>query len=207
MSNVNFPRAILRLARKRKIFRMAVAVAPLLSVFAVAPQAAHAAAPQVQVVRCTDAGTLTSNVTGLVVSAELGFTGSMAGELRARTAPDEVGAWERFQWCRLSDGNLALKSMANGKWVSAELDSQGELRARADAIGPWEEYRIFSSSFGCSSPIDGVTIRMAYESSRWVSVTNTYPGGMLKASDATPQQLLSWRSPNYPNSNSLLCGL
>jgi hypothetical protein len=65
--------------------------------------------------------------------------------LRARSS--SVGSWERFELCWNVNNNpfeLAIRSLANGKWVSAELQYTGALygmlRARATSIGPWETF-------------------------------------------------------------------
>jgi hypothetical protein len=50
------------------------------------------------------------------------------------------------------DGDSIL-SAANGRWVSAELGYTGGnyamLRARATAIGPWEQYYTLTGRVGC----------------------------------------------------------
>lgn len=54
---------------------------------------------------------------------------------------------EAFDYLVKNDGSgtIALRSCANGRFVSTELgysgSSYGMLRARATAIGPWEEYK------------------------------------------------------------------
>jgi hypothetical protein len=93
---------------------------------------------------CYD-GWLKSGANGKYVTAELQYTGGDYAMLRARAT--SVGSWERFEFCWGSGGNdsqLAIRSLANGKWVSAELGYPGGdyamLRARASSIGPWETF-------------------------------------------------------------------
>jgi hypothetical protein len=90
---------------------------------------------------------------GLYVAAELNYdrgpeNTKAYGMLRARA--DTVGAWEKFQFCfiKFDHGRLiwAIFSNANDRWVAAEIDYptrvKGELRARAEKIGPWEEFYV-----------------------------------------------------------------
>ena len=37
---------------------------------------------------------------------------------------------------------VALRSLANGKWLAAEINSTLNVRARSEAIGPWEQYEL-----------------------------------------------------------------
>jgi hypothetical protein len=97
-----------------------------------------------QPLNCYD-GWLQSMANGKYVSAELHYTGAGYGELRARS--NSVGSWERFEFCWNVNNNpleLAIRSLANGKWVAAELQYTGALygmlRARSASIGPWETY-------------------------------------------------------------------
>lgn len=97
-----------------------------------------------QPLNCYD-GWLQSVANGKYVAAELNYTGAGYAELRARS--NTVGPWERFELCWNVNNNpleLAIRSLANGRWVSAELQYTGPLygmlRARADRIGPWETY-------------------------------------------------------------------
>jgi hypothetical protein len=97
-----------------------------------------------QPLQCYD-GWLQSVANGKYVAAELNYTGAGYGELRARSS--SVGSWEGFEFCWNVNNNpleLAIRSRANGKWVSAELQYTGALygmlRARASSIGPWETF-------------------------------------------------------------------
>jgi len=118
-----------------------------------APQSLRAAVEQIRSKRveqsvnvaaftCNGPFTITSQANGLLVSAELGYTGGDAGMLRARA--NAIGPWERFFIDNF--GTFAtITSAANGLLVSAELgytgDDAGMLRARATAIGPWEQFQ------------------------------------------------------------------
>jgi len=88
------------------------------------------------------------------VAAEIGWTGNGYGQLRARTpgAASGIGPWEKFELqCVNGPAELyAIKSLANNKYVSAELgwkgNSYGLLRARATSIGAWEQFHIDSNN-------------------------------------------------------------
>ena len=93
---------------------------------------------------CYD-GWLRSNANGKYVSVEMSYGGVDKYMLRARAST--VGPWERFEFCwgvGGNDANLAIRSVYNGKWVSAELGygggRYGMLRARASSYGPWEYF-------------------------------------------------------------------
>jgi hypothetical protein len=84
---------------------------------------------------------------GGFASTEMGYGGDFWRILRARA--DRAGAWERYDIICLDSGcpipgNFAFYSRAAGKYVSAEKnwggDFLGQLRARADVIGPWETF-------------------------------------------------------------------
>lgn len=83
---------------------------------------------------------------GLLVTAELGYTGGVNGMLRARTSGN-AGPWEKFKVLQLSTETVAIRSNANGLFVSAELGYAttnplyGMLRARSSSIGPWETFK------------------------------------------------------------------
>jgi hypothetical protein len=93
---------------------------------------------------CYD-GWLKSSANGKYVSVEMAYGGVDKYMLRARAST--VGSWERLEFCwgvNGNDANLAIRSLRNGKWVSAELGyggvRYGMLRARASSIGPWETF-------------------------------------------------------------------
>jgi hypothetical protein len=97
---------------------------------------------------CMGSIALRSNQSGRYVSVELGETGATHAVLRARAA--QIGPWERFdRLYELASGStgvmFALRSEANGRFVSVELDYSGSfaavLRARATQIGAWEKFR------------------------------------------------------------------
>lgn len=87
-------------------------------------------------------------INGRHASAELGYTGSRYGEVRARTLPAGDGPWERFQICEYvaSAGYVyyTILSLANGLYVSMEYGYTGTLhwilRARSSTVGPWERF-------------------------------------------------------------------
>jgi len=124
---------------------------------------------------CYD-GWLQSVANNKYVSAELHYEGAGYGELRARAST--VGSWERFEFCwgeNQTAFNLSIRSLANGKWVSAELQYTGPLyamlRARASRIGPWET---FNAALGIRNTVNW----------KWVTAELQYTGiryGMLRA--------------------------
>ena len=74
---------------------------------------------------------------------ELRYTGSLDGALRARAT--EVGPWEKFQCVAVSTNQWAIRSRANGKYVSVELGYSGALRdcsGTNTAVGAWEKFTI-----------------------------------------------------------------
>ena len=125
----------------RRVIARLVAVSMVLGgLLAISAAPAHA-------LSCYD-GWMRSDANNKYVSAELGYstTSPYYGMLRAR-ASSSSGPWERFEFCwgvNNNPGNLAIRSLANGKWVSAELGRTGNdyamLRARASSIGPWETF-------------------------------------------------------------------
>lgn len=106
---------------------------------------------------CVDTALLADG-NGKLVSVELRETGTLYGMLRARASA--MGPWERFRICQ-SDGIVGqttwtIQSLANGKYVSAELGYAGSysglLRARSSTVGRWERFRISG---------DGLSLRLA----------------------------------------------
>lgn len=96
---------------------------------------------------------LYSKAAGRYVSAELGYTGSDYGMLRARAT--SIGEWERFELCwgrGTQQADFTLRSLANWRYVSAELAYTGSryamLRARASSYDSWE---IFNGASGWRS--------------------------------------------------------
>lgn len=93
--------------------------------------------------------TITSVANDRYVSAEVGWSGTQYGTLRARASRADL--WERYQLCYFA-GTYALKSLANGRYVSAELgwsgDTFGTLRARATEVAAWERFYIIRLSGG-----------------------------------------------------------
>ena len=94
-----------------------------------------------------------SEANGRWVSAEVSYTGSYTGMLRARAT--SVGPWEKFKIFRINGmGAYYFKSTANNRYVSAEYGYTGVdhamLRARATTVGTWEHF-----GFLCSSGVLG----------------------------------------------------
>jgi hypothetical protein len=130
----------------------------------------------VEVPWCYD-GWLQSVANGKYVSAELHYTGAGYGELRARS--NSVGSWERFEFCYGVGGAqaaLAIRSLANGKWVAAELQYTGALygmlRARSASIGPWETFAAINSGLRNQENWKFVSAELQYTGIRY---------GMLRA--------------------------
>jgi hypothetical protein len=82
------------------------------------------------------------------VSAEFNYSSDYKGMLRARPNSYVVDVWEEFTFVRstCSDDCWVIRSVWNNKLVSAEIGYQqsdpryGMLRARADVVGPWENF-------------------------------------------------------------------
>jgi hypothetical protein len=125
---------------------------------------------------CYD-GWLRSDANGRYVSTELNYSGVDHAMLRARRT-GSPGAWEQYEFCWGVNNNpaqVAIRSLANGRWVSAELGYGGGkyamLRARATSIGPWET---FNAGYGLRN----------IKNWRWVTAELGYTGsyyGMLRA--------------------------
>jgi hypothetical protein len=146
-----------------------------------------ATATPAQAVDCHDIA-LYSEANHRYVSAELGYTGSDYGMLRARAT--SIGPWERFEICyaSASNFNFSLRSLANGRWVSAELGYTGSryamLRARAGSIGPWERFNAGNEL-------------QSNANHRWVSTELGYTGslyGMLRARAGSIGPWENWTS-------------
>ena len=113
------------------------------------------------------------------VSAELDYTGSSYGMLRARA--DIMGPYEKFNYCWNTAGYFSLQSRANGRWVAAEMDNSGSsyamLRARSNSVGNWEKFSYWTNS--------GIWLFRSQSNNRWVRAEINYSGasdGMLRAS-------------------------
>lgn len=74
------------------------------------------------------------------MTAEISWTGDQNGLLRARAT--SIGSWERFRIPATSPngGGFTILSLANNRYVTAEVGRSGELRARATTVGAWEGY-------------------------------------------------------------------
>jgi hypothetical protein len=122
-----------------------------------------------------------SRANNRVVSAELGYAGSLNGVLRARST--SVGGWEKFQCVAVGTNQWALRSRANGKYVSAELGYPGSvyatLRARSTSIGSWEADTITAVSSCTSCFALRSTANGDYASAELAYTASSY--GMLRA--------------------------
>ncbi|MFD1369799.1 fascin domain-containing protein [Actinoplanes sichuanensis] len=103
--------------------------------------------------------------------------GSAALEQMRRAVAAETGATDVPCW-----RDLAIKSTANGRFVSAEIGwdggDYGALRARAAAAGKWEKFIV------CRDADTGVTRIRAQANNEYVSAELDYAGaryGMLRA--------------------------
>jgi hypothetical protein len=86
--------------------------------------------------------TLRSLANGMYVSVEHDYSGRYQHMLRARTAPANLGGWEKFL---LEDwGDIVAFKTDRGAYVSAEFGysgaEKGMLRGRGTYRGPWESY-------------------------------------------------------------------
>jgi hypothetical protein len=101
---------------------------------------------------CYDDLTITSLANDRYVSAEIGWSGSGYGLLRARAT--EAREWELFQVC-FNGTNSTIRSMANGRYVSAEIGWSGSdyglLRARATEAREWERFSFGSCGSDCTT--------------------------------------------------------
>jgi len=128
---------------RRLVIRMMVVVCLTAPLFGVTATPSSAAGFPIS--NCRQHVTIRSVANGRYVTAEVDDGGGYNGMLRARATV--VSTWEKFTVC-LVGGNqrccIAIKSEANGKWVSAEFGYSGSnfgmLRARASTIESWEVF-------------------------------------------------------------------
>jgi hypothetical protein len=111
-------------------------------------------------------GVLTPSGTGSAILEQ------MRREVAAAAGASEVPCWH----------DITIKSVANGKYVSAEIGWEGgdygALRARAVAPGKWEKFIV------CRDADTGVTKFRAQANNQFVSAELDYAGvryGMLRA--------------------------
>jgi hypothetical protein len=168
-------------------------IARLVAVLVVGVTGAVLAGPATpaHALQCYD-GWLKSSANGKYVSAELQYTGIGYGELRARST--SVGSWERFELCWGVGGipqQLAIRSLANGKWVASEQGYSepfyGMLRARSSSIGPWETFhggtglrslaslKFVSAELGYAGGRNGMLRARASALGPWEEFTNPGP--------------------------------
>jgi hypothetical protein len=131
------------------------------------------------------------------VAAEVGWSGNGYGQLRARTpgAASGIGPWEKFELqCVNGPGEIyAIKSLANNRYVSAEVswtgNSYGLLRARSTTIGPWEQFHIDSAN--------GTSNRVHLQSTangRWVSAEFGWTGSSYADLRARATSIGQWET-------------
>ena len=54
-----------------------------------------------------------------------------------------IGTWEKFIIEKIADNEYAIYSLANGKYVQANMNDGGKLYAGSDTVaGSWEAFRI-----------------------------------------------------------------
>jgi uncharacterized protein (UPF0548 family) len=132
--------------------------------------------------------------TGLIVSAELDYQGVTYGMLRARS--ERLLAWERFHMVCLGGGQVAIRSTANNRYVSAELEYTddyiahlyGLLRARATVIDAWERFIIRDVAGG------GILLQNS-ANGRYAAAEFDYSDGffgMLRARTGVPDTFNDW---------------
>jgi hypothetical protein len=121
-----------------------------------APEPTAAAVPQAnrppEPYRWAGLYTIRSLDNNRLVAAEVGYTGSNYGMLRARTPVDQLGLWEKFNlWYdnTVHPTVWVFQSRANLRYIAAEIPASGLLRARSTAIGPWEKFYL---GFGPQRP-------------------------------------------------------
>jgi hypothetical protein len=173
---------------RRRIARLVAAL--VLVAGGVVGMAVGSAAPA-YALSCYD-GWLRSSANGKYVSVEMTYTGIDKYMLRARAS--SPGSWERLEFCwgvNNNPANLAIRSLRNGNWVSAELGygggRYGMLRARAASIGPWETFngasffrnvangRYVSAELGYTGGLDAMLRARATSVGPWERFTNCCP--------------------------------
>lgn len=86
---------------------------------------------------------LVSSANNKVVTAE-----DAGNKTLAANRDNYGGAWETLLVKNNSDGTVSFQSEANGKYVTAVLDEQSQLLARASTIGDWEKFRFVPTGNG-----------------------------------------------------------
>ena len=95
--------------------------------------------------------------------------------------------WERFGIIGNPDGTVALKSRFNGRYVSAEIDSDGRLVARAEKVGAWERFWLSRREQG------GHCTLRSFANGRYVSVDPSSGVVSARAAVADEWELLTIR--------------
>jgi hypothetical protein len=175
-------RASLRAVKRFTQFAVALLMAS--AGVAVTPSSAHAAA-------CGNVY-IDNAANGLTVSAELGYSGSRYGELRARATT--LGPWEKFTLCYVGSSTtvFTLRSQANGLYVSNEEGYGGDyrymLRARATSVGPWEEFTMHDPG----ADLHEITASNGAYVTAELSWTGTSDYAMLHANRSTADYWEKW---------------
>ena len=115
------------------------------------------------------------------VTANLDQTGSPLTASWATSVQD----WERFVVVAAQQGRVALRSVANGRYVAVENNRADKLlRANRTAVGGWEQYEWVSNS-------DGTVSLRALVNGRYVRVTAS--GAVVATSSGvTAETKFSW---------------
>jgi hypothetical protein len=113
---------------------------------------------------------LRAEITNQFVSTNLNTTNN---PLQANYA-NSVGSWERYQVMDAGNGQIALRSQNNSKYVSVNLNSGSQLQAgSATSIGAWEKFTWTDAGNGKIGLLSGA-------SGKYVSV-NPNNSGLLEA--------------------------
>ena len=123
------------------------------------------------------------------VSTELDDTklpnGNIANSILRARDYGSVGAWEQYDLVSLGGCQYALKSLANNRYVTTEINYNGAyngtLRAAATTIGPWEQYTLAYLGGNGLNPYYAL---QSDANALWVSAEFGYPSpstGVLRA--------------------------
>ncbi|MEV4415392.1 hypothetical protein [Catellatospora sp. NPDC049609] len=132
--------------------------------------AAVAGAAPAHAANCMD-GALYSLGAKKYVTAELGYTGTGYGMLRARAT--SVGDWERFEFCYesgTSGGMLSIRSLANNRWVTVETGytgvDNGMLRASSTSVGTKQYFWAWNGGLNSDANGKYATAELSYTGAR-----------------------------------------
>jgi hypothetical protein len=127
----------------------------------------------------------------LLVAVLLGLTGALVAPVAANAA-----------YC----GNVALKSKANGLYVSAELgysgDRNGMLRARAGSVGPWERFELCHNVIIPGGvPFGVISTLRSLANGKYVSVEHGYSDNWNNMLRARADSVGSWEALDIDSGN------